>query len=135
MEHLPAYREAVSEATAATQPFLIDVRGVTLTPGAVLARGFPHGDTLATLRDKLREALEVRGLGHGLDQRYRLVTAHMTLVRFATPLRDPRRFVAALAKAWQSDFGSTRVECLELVFGDWFHTAAHEQLIAEFQLD
>ena len=134
MAHLPAYREAVSEAASATPPFMIDVRGVTLTPGAVLAQGFPRDDPLAILHDKLRAALAARGLGDGLDQRYRLVTAHMTLVRFATPLREPRRFVAALAGARQSDFGSTMVERLELVFGDWFHTAAHEQLIAQFQL-
>ena len=63
-----------------------------------------------------------------------LVTAHMTLVRFATPLREPERFVAALAAARQSDFVSTTVGRLERVFGDWFHTAAFEQLIASFQL-
>jgi 2'-5' RNA ligase len=134
MARLPAYREAVSEVAAATPPFVIDVRGVTLTPGAVLAQGFPRDDTLATVRDRLRTALVARGLGDALDQRYRLVTAHMTLVRFATPLRQPERFIAALAAARQSDFGSTTVRRLELVFGDWFHTAAFEQVVAHFQL-
>jgi len=134
MARLADYREAVSEVAAATPPFTVDVRGVTLTPGAVLAQGFPRDDTLGTLRDNLRAALRARGLGDGLDQRYRLVTAHMTLVRFAAPLREPERFVAALATARLESFGSTTVERLELVFGDWFHTAAHERLIAGFQL-
>ena len=134
MARIATYLEAVSEVLAATPPFAIDVRGVTLTPGAVPAQGFPRGDTLATLRDKLRAALRARGLGDGLDQRYRLVTAQMTLVRFATPLRAPERFVATLAAARESDFGSTMVARVELVFGDWFHTAAVEHLIAHFVL-
>lgn len=134
MARLADYQEAVAQVAAATPPFVVDVRGVTLTPGAVLAQGFPRDDTLGTLRDNLRAALAVRGLGDGVDQRYRLVTAHMTLVRFAAPLREPERFVAALATARLESFGSTTVQRLELVFGDWFHTAAHERLIGEFQL-
>lgn len=134
MARLPDYVESVAQVAAATPPFQIDVRGVTLTRGAVIAQGFPRDDTLAIVRDKLRQALAARGLGDGLDQRYRLVTAHMTLVRFATPLREPARFVAELAAARHLLFGSTSVEQLELVFGDWFHTAAHEQLVAQFRL-
>jgi 2'-5' RNA ligase len=134
VERLPEYREAVAEVAAATPPFAIDVRGVTLTPGAVLAQGFPRDGTLAAVRDKLRAALHARGLGDALDRRYRLVTAHMTLVRFATPLRAPERFVAALAAARQVDFGSTTVERIELVFGDWFQTAENEELIESFDL-
>jgi 2'-5' RNA ligase len=134
MAHLPAHRDAVAEVAADTPPFIIDTCGLTLTPGAVLVQGFPRDGTLATLRDKLRAALAARGLGDALDQRYRLVTAHMTLVRFASPLRDPERFVAALAAARRTDFGSTMVQQLELVFGDWFHTAAHEELLAQFEL-
>ena len=134
MARLPDYLDAVSEVVAGTSPFPIDVRGVTLTPGAVLAQGFPRDDTLAVLRDKLRQAITARGLGGALDQRYRLVTAHMTIVRFATPLREPERFVAALEEARSTDFGSTHVEQLELVFGDWFHTQAREQVIRNFEL-
>ena len=93
MARLPDYLDAVSEVVAGTSPFAIDVRGVTLTPGAVLAQGFPRDDTLAVLRDKLRQAITVRGLGDALDQRYRLVIAHMTIVRFAVPLRAPCRHV------------------------------------------
>lgn len=134
MARLADYHEAVSEVAAGTAPFVLDIRGVTLTPGAVLAQGFPRDDTLATLRDKLRSALRARGLGGALDQRYRLVTPHMTLVRFAAPLREPERFVAALAAARQTTFGATSVARLELVLGDWFHTAAHEQRLADFHL-
>jgi hypothetical protein len=48
--------------------------------------------------------------------------------------RTNRAGVAALAAARQMDFGSTTVERIELVFGDWFHTAVHEELIQQFDL-
>jgi 2'-5' RNA ligase len=135
LAHLPAYREAVTEVAAATPPFSIRVRGVTLTPRAVLAQGFPLDGTLAAIRERLRAALGARGLGDALDRRYRLVTAHMTLIRFAEPLRGATRFVAALARERAREFGTTSVDRLELVFGDWYHTAAREQSIDGYLLD
>lgn len=135
MAHLPAYQDAVAEVAAATPPFAVDVRGVTLTPAAVLAQGFPCDGTLASVRDRLRGALAARGLGGALDRRYRLVTAHLTLVRFAAPLRDPVRFVAALSAARAIEFGVTSVVRTELVFGDWYHTAARERTIERYRLN
>lgn len=134
LAHLPAYRAAVAAAVADVPPFAIAVRGVTLSPGAVLAQGFPRGDALARVRDRLRAALAARGLGGALDRRYRLETAHLTLVRFAAPLRDAAGFVGALAAARDADFGSSAVDGVELVLGDWYHTAAREQALARYPL-
>jgi 2'-5' RNA ligase len=134
LEHVPAYRDAVAEVAAETPPFAIDVRGVTLSAGAVLAQGFPRDGTLAELRERLRAALVARGLGDALDRRYRLVTAHLTLVRFAAPLGRPDRFVEALAAARGAHFGTSSVQRLELVLADWYHTAAREQLVAAYAL-
>jgi 2'-5' RNA ligase len=134
LEQLPAYHAAVAEALAGVPPFTVSVRGVTLAPGAVLAQGFPHDGTLAAIRDRLRAALGARGLGDALDRRYRLETAHLTLVRFAAPLRDPARFVDTLAAARATDFGESEVDALELVLGDWYHTAARERELARFPL-
>lgn len=135
LAHLPAYRAAVEEATAAIPPFEIDIRGVTLSTGAVLAQGFPREDALDRLRDRLRAAMTSRGLGGTLDRRYRLTTAHMTLVRFAAPLRDPARFVDAVAAERDTPLGTTRVFRLELVLGDWYQSADREQAIAAYDLD
>lgn len=134
LARLDAYRAAVDEALAATPPFAVDFTGVTLAPDAVLAQGFPRDDTLALLRDRLRAALRARGLGVSLDERYRLETAHMTLVRFVTPLRDPARFVAALEKARSLPFGTTRVTTLALVVGDWYQSSERAQAVHDYQL-
>jgi 2'-5' RNA ligase len=135
LEHLPEYRAAVAEAISGVPPFTIEIRGVTLTASAVLAQGFPHDGTLALVRDRLRAALGERGLGDALDRRYRLETAHMTLMRFAAPLREPARFVDALAAARATEFGASAVDGLELVLGDWYHTAAHERELARYSLN
>jgi 2'-5' RNA ligase len=134
MARVPAYRDAVAQVAAETPPFAIEVRGVTLSTGAVVAQGFPRGDALATLRDRLRAALAARGVGDTLDHRYRMVTAHMTLVRFAAPLTRPERFVDVLATARTTDFGTSTIERLELVLSDWYHTAANEQSLGEYAL-
>lgn len=105
--HVDAYREAVAEAVAGVGPFAVDACGVTLTTGAVLVQGFPRDGTLERLRDRLRGALTARGFAGELDRRYRLVTAHSTLVRFTTPLRDPARFVDRLAAARAREFGTS----------------------------
>jgi 2'-5' RNA ligase len=86
LARLDAYREAADEALRGVPPFNLEIEGVTLSRGAVLAQGFPRDGTLERVRERLRAALAVRGLAGGLDQRYRLTTAHLTLVRFATPL-------------------------------------------------
>lgn len=133
LAHLGEYRDAAA-ALASTPAFTLDMVGITLAAGAVLAQGFPHGPALGTLRDSLRAELRKRGLGAGLDQRYRLVAAHSTLVRFAAPLSAPERFAQALAEFRNTPFGRTEVATLELVFNDWYMSRDTLQTIETFQL-
>ena len=134
LAHVGAYEDAIAEALDGVPPFAVDACGVTLTPGAVLAQGFPRDETLPQLRDRLRAALVARGLGGALDQRYRLETAHTTLVRFVAPLRDPRRFVDALAAARARAFGTSVVTRLELVLGDWYQSSERARPLAAYAL-
>jgi 2'-5' RNA ligase len=120
LAQLDAYRAAVRAAVEDTEPFEIGFEGITLSRGAVMACGYPHGPALETLRERLRGQLRARGLGASLDQRYRLVTAHATLLRFATPLQQPSRFAALLEDVRTEPFGSMRVDQLELVVNDWY---------------
>lgn len=119
-----AYVAGARAAVADLPAFDVDFTGITISRGAVVARGFPRDDTLAVLRSRLRDALRARGLGATLDQRYRLVTAHMTLMRFAAPPRDPARLAAALAELRDAPLGTMRVEALELVVNDWYMSDA-----------
>ena len=94
--------------------------GLTLSQGAVMARGFPHGPGLDMLRERLRSGLREQGLAASVDERYRLVTAHATLLRFTAPLRKPAQFGALLAALRDRPLGRMRVEEVELVVNDWY---------------
>lgn len=134
LAHLPAYQAAADEALQGAPPFEVEVTGVTLSRAAVLAQGFPMDDTLEQMRERLRAALVARGLDSGLDRRYRLRTAHLTLLRFAAPLRHPERFVKTVEAARGRPFGVMRVRELELVVGDWYQSADRTRLVQRYRL-
>lgn len=119
-----AYRAAVAAAVRGTPSFKIDFTGITASRGAVLAQGFPQGDALPALRDRLREELRLRGLDGSLDGRYRLVTAHSTLLRFIRPLAEPKRFLHTLTQLRDTPLGTMHVNALELVQNDWYMSSA-----------
>ena len=134
LARLAEYQAAVAEALAGVPAVTVEVEGVTLSRGAVLAQGFPRDGTLACVRERLRTALTARGLDAGLDRRYRLETAHLTLVRFAAPLRRPERFVRALAAARRHPFGIIEGREMELVVGDWYQSADRTRLVHTYPL-
>jgi 2'-5' RNA ligase len=129
-----AYAAAVRAALDGLPAFDVDFDGITISRGAVLATGFPRDATLETLRARLREALRARGLDGMLDQRYRLVTAHATLLRFVAPPADPARLAAALAELRGEPLGTLRVDSLQLVVNDWFMSSAAVKSIESYAL-
>jgi len=128
------YAAAVRAAVDGLPAFDIDFHGITISRGAVLARGFPRDGTLELLRARLREQLRARGLDGSLDQRYRLVTAHSTLLRFVAPPPDPDRLAAALTALRDLPLGTMRVEGLQLVVNDWFMSSAAVESIETYAL-
>ena len=125
---------AVDAALKRVAPIRIDFKGVTASRGAVLVQGFPDNESLNGLRDLLRSQLKLHGLGEGVDQRYRLRTAHMTVVRFRSPLSDSRRFAAALEEARQKAFGMTTVRSLSLVENDWYMSHRATRILKSYRL-
>jgi hypothetical protein len=64
-----------------------------------LSRGEAAPDTLLDSPPDTRRGLTV--LAHSIDQRYRLQTAHSTVVRFHRPLASPAQLVAAPTRCQQ----------------------------------
>ena len=116
------YLAAVESALQKAGPMRIEFAGVTVSPGAIMIQGFPDSEALNDLRDNLRQQLRICGLTRGLDVRYRLETAHMTVARFRTPLRDSKHFAAVLARSRRRPFGSMTIKSLSLVTNDWYMT-------------
>lgn len=114
------YLEAVDAALNGARLFEVTFEGVTASRSAIMVQGFPGSDALNNLRDSLRAQLRSRGIGDGLDKRYRLETAHLTVARFRAPLREPWRFAGFLEEARQHPFGTSRFSALSLVENDWY---------------
>jgi len=134
LRRLDDYRAAVVAALDGLEAFEVDFRGITMSRGAVLAQGIPRGPALETLRERLRLQLGARGLDASLDQRYRLVTAHATLLRFVGPLRAPRRFAALLDSLRQAPLGCMQVNDVELVTNDWYMSSGSVERVAVLPL-
>ena len=99
-----------------------------------MLRGYPNDDTLNRFRDWLRDAFRNSPLRQTLDQRYTLQTAHSTVVRFRRPFKDTDAFLSALESCREQDFGSFRLERMELVLNDWYQRRENTRELGRFQL-
>ena len=134
VKKLPGYLAALEEVLKDRPAFSAAFRGVTASPEAVMVQGFPAGAALAQLRDDLRSALSRRGLTDGLDRRYKIAAAHLTVVRFSTAMADWQPLKALLAAHRNTDFGETRVRSLQLIEGDWYASADSVRTLHEYPL-
>jgi len=131
---LPLYRRAVDQVLAVTPPFTLHFDGLTASPAAILVQGYPTGPELEHLRETLRSAIQDVGLGHNLDRRYRITTAHMTAARFYHPLRNPRALAAALQSLRRHPFGPSSVAEIHLVENDWYMSQDRVHLLRTYPL-
>lgn len=132
--HLDSYRAILREVLGRQRPFRVAFRGVTVSPGAVLIQGFPLDDGLERIRAELREAFSRAGFEGVLDRRYRITTAHMTVMRFGQADGNWAALVSLLRESREIDFGETAVRNLELTLADWYASAESVRLLEEFSL-
>ncbi len=128
------YQQAAAKALASAPPITVRFQGITASSGAIMIQGFPADGTLETLRDRLRAELRAAGLGEGLDQRYRLQTAHATVFRFRHPLANAPRFLECLEAYRNHEFGTATINEVQLVENDWYMSAANVRVWARFAL-
>jgi 2'-5' RNA ligase len=130
----PAYRAALAETIPNHRSFSVAFRGVTVSPEAVLIQGFPADDSLEQLRNELRKSFKRHGVDDDLDRRYRIKAAHLTAVRFASPLADWRRLLTLLQAHRTTDFGQTHVRSLQTIWSDWYASADTVRVLQEYVL-
>lgn len=129
-----AYCRLVAEALRDMPPLRLVFDGLTASPGGILLQGFPQDEGLAELRARLRTVFQHSGLVQSIDHRYRLQTAHLTLVRFRRPLHSPAQLATMLSQYRQYYFGEAELDALELVFNDWYQRASHTVLLEKYRL-
>lgn len=134
IHQLPACRAVLDKVLKKSRPFRVDFHGVTVSPDAVMIQGFPADDGLSRLRDELRDAFRKEGLGGNLDRRYKTVTAHLTVMRFAEPGADWKGLYDFLKTHRETDFGGTRFQAMELIWSNWYASADVVRVLQEYPL-
>jgi 2'-5' RNA ligase len=130
----PKYGDLLQNIVAKTPCFNIEFKGITLADSGVLICGYVADDSLAELRTELRTQVGASDLSHSMDQRYTLVTAHNTVVRFRAKLQKTHTFAAFLQANRERYFGKLEVTQLELVVNDWYQSKANTELLTKINL-
>jgi len=131
---LAACRAIINEILPRQRPFKICFRGVTASPNAVMIQGFPAGDGLNKLRDELRHAFAQKGLGDLLDRRYKITSAHMTIMRFSRQETDWQQLAALLTENSVRDFGEMEANRMQLIWGDWYASTKTVRILQGYHL-
>lgn len=132
MRPLAAGRAIINEVLQSQRSFKVYFRGVTASPSAVMVQGFPDGDALEKMREELRRAFARNGLGGQLDRRYKINSAHMTVMRFRRPEADWKPLANLLAENRDTDFGGMEVSRIQLIWGDWYASANIARTLQEY---
>jgi 2'-5' RNA ligase len=131
---IPAYLTTLQPVLSAAERFTVRFRGVTATKSSVIVQGFPQDGRLECLRNRLREALQSKNLGEGLDERYRITTAHTTIMRFRTQPQDLKRLMGVLGSYREYSFGQLTFQTVQLVKNDWYMSADRVEVLADYPL-
>lgn len=133
-KEVEAYHSVFARLFKQWRPFFIRFRGLTASPAAVLAQGYADNDYLNQLRAAIRRELGLVGLAGSLDTRYRIVTGHVTLIRFRSQLRDSGRLLALLGAAREQDFGTSQVSQVDFVENDWYMSEDKVRVLRRYAL-
>lgn len=128
--HIEAIQMALSEINA----FEIDYQGITVSPACVLLKGFPADESLNKLRECLRISFDRCNIEHSIDTRYRISTAHTTIMRCQARFQQPEQLVTFLNTYKNEHFGSLTVKNLHYVFNNWYQQRSITQALRHFQI-
>jgi 2'-5' RNA ligase len=131
---IEAYKQVIRDVLSLVEPFEIKCSGLTAFPGGIMVQGFPAGDRLNVIRDSLRTEFNTSLLFHSIDSRYRIQTAHSTIIRFIKPLRNIRLLQEFLEENRKIHFGDFTVQDILIFYCDWYHIEMYTVVLGNFNL-
>ncbi len=131
---LPDYIRYIQKGINNIKPFTIKFNGITASPSCILIQGFPENNSLNIVRDNLRAEFVSGDLNNSIDARYRIYTAHCTVIRFKKKLKEKQKFIDLLENYRNYYFGKTCINEMELVHTDWYHKNDIVQVMHKFKL-
>lgn len=133
LELVKRYEQVIKEVLLKFSPFYVAFEGVCATHNSIIAKGFPLDETLEELRDALRHRLLEAGLGEGLEDRYRIQGAHVTLARFKVK-EDFSSLIKVLDQLREVFLDQMRVMKTQLVKNDFYMSPDKAQILVELNL-
>jgi len=124
------YVDVFQEALEGISPLKILFKGVTVSSSCILIQGFADGEQLTLLRNALRVGFEKAKLQVTIDSRYKITTAHTTVVRCLTPFNDSDKVLQVLTKYKDHEFGTLTINTIDFVFNNWYQNAAVTQVLS-----
>ncbi|GIG58094.1 hypothetical protein Lfu02_24660 [Longispora fulva] len=107
--------DALRKAVVGLRPFRLEVTGLTLTPGSVMACAEADGDTAELLKDRLGEALGADG---HYEAGFRRAIWYANLVHFAAPIAEPACLVDWVGERRRLHLGEVLITEVELLRWD-----------------
>jgi len=128
------YIQLIQQVLAKHKSFKIQFKGLTASPSCILIQGFLITDTLTKIRDDLRAGFKNSDLQQSIDKRYAIQTAHATVIRFRSELKNKEALIDLVEKYRTFDFGSFEVKQVELVYNDWYQREKFVKKLHVFEL-
>ncbi|WP_077340943.1 hypothetical protein [Pseudocolwellia agarivorans] len=128
------YIATINKAIVDIKPFDINIKGITASSSCIMLQGFPVTDNLLNLRNNLRIYFEQSQLFNTIDERYKIDTAHVTIVRFQRKLKRNKEFLQLLEQFRKLDLGVLHVKELQLVYNDWYHKEDNTEILSTIKL-
>ncbi len=125
-----SYVEIFNQCMQDVEPINIKFEGITISTSCVLIQGFPIGEGLNELRNKFRNRYKESSLRITIDSRYTLNTAHVTAVRFMSPLINQQKVTDVLNRYRYYDFGTISFTEFELVFNNWYQNLSETKKLS-----
>ncbi|EWH08982.1 hypothetical protein DS2_14899 [Catenovulum agarivorans DS-2] len=127
-----AYADIFQSVFASAQPIELEYRGISASANCIVIQGFPVDTALENLRNKLRTLLAKSGLRVTFDSRYKLVTAHSSVIRFRKPINNGRKLFELCQQYRNHHFGNVILKDFELVFNNWYQNLAVTKTLAKY---
>jgi len=112
----------------------IEFKGITASSSCVVIQGFPVDSSLNILRDRLRKNFKASGLRSSIDSRYKITTAHVSVIRFYTPIKDIDNVKVLFQKYRNYNFGTVKLTKIEFVFNNWYQNLSITEKIANYSI-
>lgn len=108
----------MEKAVAEVHPFSISFKGIITSRAGILVKGY-YSRELQDLRARIRELAIAENIA--LEERYKSYSAHVTVARFKSLVRNWPALWAFIEKESLREVGAMTVNAMHLVIHDWYN--------------